>query len=135
MVFNTEPYTVLPDNSILNTANMQSETSFPSSHQLKSYVASKSRLKLAARTVLSADAGLLVRPVYALERIRRTVWLLWRRNFETKQNTRSAFHCGSHAIHRNNSDFEKWRISAFGCGKNDYYDMSANIRVDNLNRC
>jgi len=39
---------------------MQSETSFPSSHQLKSYVASKSRLKLAARAVLSADAGLLV---------------------------------------------------------------------------
>ena len=61
MVFNTEPYTVLPDNSILNTANMQSETGFPSSHQLKSYVASKSRLKMAARAVLSADAGLLVR--------------------------------------------------------------------------
>ena len=60
MVFNTEPYTVLPDNSILNTANMQSEMGFPSSHQLKSYVASKSRLKLAARAVLSADAGLLV---------------------------------------------------------------------------
>ena len=60
MVFNTEPYTVLPDNSILNTTNMQSETGFPSSHQLKSYVASKSRLKLAARAVLSADAGLLV---------------------------------------------------------------------------
>ena len=60
MVFNTEPYTVLPDNSILNTANMQSETGFPSSHQLKSYMASKSRLKLAARAVLSADAGLLV---------------------------------------------------------------------------
>jgi len=39
---------------------MQSETGFPSSHQLKSYVASKSRLKLAARAVLSADAGLLV---------------------------------------------------------------------------
>jgi len=36
---------------------MQSETS---SHQLKSYVASMSRLKLAARAVLSADAGLLV---------------------------------------------------------------------------
>jgi len=35
-------------------------TSIPSSHQLKSYVASKSRLKLAARAVLSADAGLLV---------------------------------------------------------------------------
>ena len=60
MVFNTGPYTVLPDNSILITANMQSETAFPSSHQLKSYVASKSRLKLAARAVLSADAGLLV---------------------------------------------------------------------------
>jgi len=50
----------LPDNSILITAKMQSETGFPSSHQLKSYVASKSRLKLAARAVLSADAGLLV---------------------------------------------------------------------------
>jgi len=46
---NTGPYTVLPDNSILITSNMQSETGFPSSHQLKSYVASKSRLKLAAR--------------------------------------------------------------------------------------
>ena len=39
---------------------MQSEKVFPNSHQLKSYVASKSRLKLAARAVLSADAGLLV---------------------------------------------------------------------------
>ena len=57
---NTGPYTVLPDNSILITANVQSEAGFSSSHQLKSYVASKSRLKLAARTVLSADAGLLV---------------------------------------------------------------------------
>jgi len=60
VVFNIGPYTVLPDNSILITANMQSETGFPSSHQLKSNVASKSRLKLAARAVLSADAGLLV---------------------------------------------------------------------------
>ena len=60
MVYNTGPYTVLPDNSILNTANMQSETGFLSSHQLKSYVAFMSRLKLAARAVLSADAGLLV---------------------------------------------------------------------------
>ena len=60
VVFNTGPCTVLPDNYILITANMQSETGFPSSHQLKSYVASKSRLKLAARAVLSADAGLLV---------------------------------------------------------------------------
>ena len=39
---------------------MQSETGFPSSHQLNSYVAYKCRLKLAARAVLSADAGLLV---------------------------------------------------------------------------
>ena len=39
---------------------MQSETGFPSIHQLKSYVASKSHLKLAAHAVLSADAGLLV---------------------------------------------------------------------------
>ena len=60
MVFNTGPYTDLPDNSILITANMQSETGFPSSHQFKSYVAFKYRLKLAARAVLSADAGLLV---------------------------------------------------------------------------
>jgi len=52
----------LPEDSILITANMQSETGFPSSHQLKSYVAYKSRLKLAARAVLSADAGLLVFP-------------------------------------------------------------------------
>jgi len=60
MVFNTGPYTDLPDNSILIAANMQSEMGFPGSRQLKSYVASKSRLKLAARAVLSADAGLLV---------------------------------------------------------------------------
>jgi len=39
---------------------MQSETGFPCSHQLKSYVASKSRLKLSVCAVLSADAGLLV---------------------------------------------------------------------------
>jgi len=38
---------------------MQSETGFLSSHQLKSYVAYKSRLKLAARAVLSADADLV----------------------------------------------------------------------------
>ena len=60
VVFNTGPYTVLPDNSILITANVHTETGFPSSHQLNSYVASKSRLKLAAHDVLSADAGLLV---------------------------------------------------------------------------
>jgi len=45
---------------------MQSETGFPSSHQLTSYVASKSRLKLAARAVLSADAGLLVNTYHTL---------------------------------------------------------------------
>ena len=64
MIFNTGPYTVLPDNSILITVKMQSEIGFPSSHQLKSYVASKSRLKLAVHAVLSADAGLLVQPPY-----------------------------------------------------------------------
>jgi len=32
---------------------MQSKTGFPSSHQLKSYVAPKSRLKLAARCPVS----------------------------------------------------------------------------------
>jgi len=66
VAFNTKPYTDLLDNSILITANMQSETGFPTSHQLKSYVAFKSRLKLAARAVLSADAGLLVRIVFNL---------------------------------------------------------------------
>jgi len=60
VVFNTGPYSVLWDNSILITANMQLETGFSSSHQLKSNVAYKSRLKLASRAVLSADAGLLV---------------------------------------------------------------------------
>jgi len=60
VVFNTGPYTVLSDNPILITTNMQSETGFPSSHQLKSYVASKSSPTLAARAVLSAEAGLLV---------------------------------------------------------------------------
>jgi len=65
-VYNTGPYTDLPDNSILITANMQSETGFPSSHQLKSYVASKSRLILAARAVLSADADVLVLFVYEI---------------------------------------------------------------------
>jgi len=49
---------------------MQSETGFPSSHQLKSYVVYKSRLKLAARAVLSADAGLLV--LFTVNIARRT---------------------------------------------------------------
>ena len=39
---------------ILITANMQSKTGFPSSHQLKSYVAPKSRLKFAARCPVSS---------------------------------------------------------------------------------
>ena len=38
---------------ILITSNMQSKTGFPSSHQLKSYVAPKYRLKLAARCPVS----------------------------------------------------------------------------------
>ena len=48
---------------------MQSETGFTSSHQLKLYVASKSRLKLAARAVLSADAGLLVQLRLKMDRL------------------------------------------------------------------
>jgi len=64
----------LPENSILITANMQSETGFPSSHQLKSYVAYKSRLKLAARAVLSADAGLLVFSSSGSSSSRRSVY-------------------------------------------------------------
>jgi len=38
---------------ILITANMQSKMGFPSSHQLKSYVVPKSRLKLGARCLVS----------------------------------------------------------------------------------
>ena len=77
VVFNTGPYTDLSDNSILIKANMQSETNFPSSHQLKSYVAYKSRLKLAARAVLSADAGLLVLLTLSFStlHIQRRSWL------------------------------------------------------------
>jgi len=52
---------------------MQSETGFPSNHQLKSYVAYKCRLKLAARAVLSADAGLLVG--YIVERTNTKILL------------------------------------------------------------
>jgi len=48
---------------------MQSETGFPSSHQLKSYVASKSRLKLASRVFLSADTGLLVKILSLLDSV------------------------------------------------------------------
>ena len=51
---------------------MQLETGFPSSHQLKSYVASKCRLKLAARAVLSADTGLLV--TFRVSRRRREMY-------------------------------------------------------------
>ena len=57
VAFNTGPYTVLPKNSILIRANMQSETGFPSSHQLKSYVAYKSRLKLAALTACTSGSA------------------------------------------------------------------------------
>ena len=54
---------------------MQSETRFPSSHQLKSYVASKSRLKLAAGAVLSADAGLLVCTIVLTLALTHILWL------------------------------------------------------------
>jgi len=45
---------------------MQSETGFPSSHQLKSYVASKSRLKLATRCAVSGcwPSGIFLVPAY-----------------------------------------------------------------------
>jgi len=59
MVFHTGPYNVLPDNSILITANMQSETGFPSSHQLKCTSPLSPGWNW-RRAVLSADAGLLV---------------------------------------------------------------------------
>ena len=78
MVFNTGPYTALPDNSILITANMQSETGVPSSHQLlKSYVVRRlyARLKLAARAVQSADAGLLVFIISTMSSIILAVFL------------------------------------------------------------
>jgi len=45
----------LPDNSILITANMQWETGFPSSHQLKSYVAYRSRPDWNWRRALSCQ--------------------------------------------------------------------------------
>ena len=51
---------------VVSTSNLV-ETGFPTSHQLKSYVASKSRLKLAARAVLSADAGLLVLTIIIID--------------------------------------------------------------------
>jgi len=75
---------------------MQSETGFPSSHQLKSYVAYKSRLKLAARAVLSADAGLLVQltkqplvevaPTNLAQITRSTAENTLRRNFHPSLN-------------------------------------------------
>jgi len=74
---------------------MQSETGFPSSHQLKSYVAFKSRLKLAARAVLSADAGLLVQPWS-----RSTIMLSWRsdliiKNVQSSRWTWMVYSCTS----------------------------------------
>jgi len=61
---------------------MHSETGFPNSHQLQSYVASKSRLKLAARAVLSADAGLLVTFIH---RVSKNVLFLACYNFDTHE--------------------------------------------------
>jgi len=59
VVFNTGPYTDLPDNSILITANMQSETGFPCSHQLSPTLPLSPAWNW-RHTVLSADASLLV---------------------------------------------------------------------------
>jgi len=70
VVFNTGPYTVLLDNSILKpTANMQSETGFPFSHQLKSYTSPLSPAWNWRRAVLSADAGLLVHSTAGTDRL------------------------------------------------------------------
>ena len=97
VVFNTGPCTVLPHNSILITAKMQSETGFLSSHQLKSYVASKSRLKLAARAVLSADAGLLV----VHRDWKRAVFVLYIFKMNVRSTKLQLFSwtiCGGHAL-------------------------------------
>jgi len=72
---------------------MQSETGFPSSRQFKSYVASKSRLKLAARAVVSADAGLLVHlvmkvsKIYSLELHLWKLWQFWSRGQGSRRRT------------------------------------------------
>jgi len=68
VVFNTGPYTVFPYNYILNTANMQSETGFLSSHKLKSYVDSKSRMKMAARINTWLNCEDIVRQSCAMAR-------------------------------------------------------------------
>jgi len=55
-IAHTSPHSVAAVRDIeksLITANLESKTGFPSSHQLRSYVASKSRLKLAARCPVS----------------------------------------------------------------------------------
>jgi len=57
---------------------MQSETGFPSSHQLKSYVAYKSRLKLAARAVLSGCQRMLAflyLSLYTVSQKTSHIWL------------------------------------------------------------
>jgi len=48
-----DPSNSWSDMAIFNFSRWRPETGFPSSHQLKSYVASKSRLKLAARCPVS----------------------------------------------------------------------------------
>jgi len=66
---------------------MQSETAFPSSHQLKSYVASKSRLKLPVRAVLSADAGLLVSFIEQFLKTKKRHMLSIERNVSDNSST------------------------------------------------
>jgi len=59
---------------------MQSETGFPSSHQLKSYVVSKSRLKLAARCPVSGcwPSCFTPTPSSNLAADAHVLWLKWR---------------------------------------------------------
>jgi len=63
---------------------MQSETGFPNSHQLKSCVTYKSRLKLAARAVLSVDAGLLVNQCHSFA-VKTRCALQWVAGLQFKQ--------------------------------------------------
>jgi len=90
---------------------MQSETGFPSCHQLKSYVASKSRLKLAARAVLSADAGFLV-----LESDHRPLEYL------------QTSHCKNPRIMRWSLSLQPYRYTV------RYIKGSDNVVADNLSR-
>ena len=113
VVFNTGPYTVLPDNSILIAANMQSETGFPSSHQLRSYVASKSRLKFGgARCPVSGCW-----PSCYLSGERRLLRFATHRRVKTTAYILSQYHW-SHARAENNSNIVQLHFSWVRCATN-----------------